>query len=67
MEWKKFEKDQKSFGSVVKIWQKNTCGKGALLETLQAAIIFQSFPWILRCLILQEKFCTHIQKYASFV
>ena len=25
MAWKNFEKDQKSFGAVFKIWQKNTC------------------------------------------
>ena len=38
--WKNFEKDQKFFGTVLKIWQKNTCGIAVFLETLHAAIIF---------------------------
>ena len=41
---KNFEKDWKSFGTVLKIWQKNTCGRAEILETLHAAIIFQRFP-----------------------
>ena len=27
MDWKNFEKDRKAFGTVLKRWQKNTCGK----------------------------------------
>ena len=41
MDWKNFENDQKSFGTVFKLWQKNICGRAAFL---QAAIIFQRFP-----------------------
>ena len=33
MDWKNFEKDQKSFGTFLKIWQKNACGKAAFLES----------------------------------
>ena len=67
MDWKNFEKDKKYFRTVLKIWPKNTCERAAFLETLQAAIILQRFPCILRKLILQEKFCRHIQKYAFFL
>ena len=49
-----------------KKWQKNTCGRAAFLEMLQAAITFQRFPCI-RKLILQENFRRHIQKYVFFV
>ena len=51
MNWKNVEKDWKPFGTVLKIQQKNA----VFLETLQAAIIFQRFPCILRKLIVQEK------------
>ena len=34
---------EKSFDAVLKIWQKNTCGKAELSETLQAAIVSQKF------------------------
>ena len=51
MNWKNAEKDWKPFGTVLKIRQKNT----AFLETLQAAIIFQRFPCILRKLLIQKK------------
>ena len=44
MDWKNFEKDQKCFGTVLKISQKNSCGVATFLETLHAAIIFQRFP-----------------------
>ena len=44
MDWKNFEKDRKSFGTILKIWQKITCGRAAFLETLQVAIIFKGFP-----------------------
>ena len=54
MDWKNFEKDWKFFGTVLKVWQKNTCGRAAFLETLQTAIVFQMFSYILRKLILQE-------------
>ena len=37
MDWD-FEKEHKSFGTVLKIWQKNTCVSATFLETLQAAI-----------------------------
>ena len=50
----------------IEIWQKNTCGKAAVLEMLQGAIIFQIFPCI-RKLVLQENFLRHIQKYVFFV
>ena len=33
MEGKNFENDRKSFDTVLKIWQKNTCGRAAFLET----------------------------------
>ena len=44
MDLKNFEKDQKFFGTVLKICMKNTCGIATFLETLKASIIFQSFP-----------------------
>ena len=63
MEWKNFERERKSFGTVLKIWQKNTCGRAAFLETSQAGIIFQKFPCILRkWVILQGTFHRHIQQ-----
>ena len=31
-DWKNFEKDRKSFGTALKIWQRNTCGRAAFLE-----------------------------------
>ena len=34
-----FEKDRNYFGTVLKVWQKKTCGRAAVLETLQATII----------------------------
>ena len=34
VDWKNFEKDQNSFGTVLKIWQKNDCKRAAFLETL---------------------------------
>ena len=58
MDWKNFKK--------IEIWQKTTCGKAAVLEMLQGAIIFQIFPCI-RKLVLQENFLRHIQKYVFFV
>ena len=58
MDWKNFKK--------IEMWQKNTCGKAAVLEMLQGAIIFQIFPCI-RKLVLQENFLRHIQKYVFFV
>ena len=55
MDWKNFEKDRKSFGIVLKIWQNSTCRLAAFLETLHAAMILRRFPCILRKqLILQE-------------
>ena len=36
--WKNFEKDGKSFGTVLKMWRRNTCGKTGFLEILQVAI-----------------------------
>ena len=48
MDWKNFEKDRKPFGTVLKIYQYNTCRLAAFLETLHAAIIFRRFPCILR-------------------
>ena len=33
MDWKNFEKDRKSFGIVLKIWQNSTCRLAAFLET----------------------------------
>ena len=30
--WKDFEKDRKSFGTVLKIWQKSIYGRAAFLE-----------------------------------
>ena len=33
MDWKNFEKDRKLFGTVLKIWQKNSCGRAEFLET----------------------------------
>ena len=47
MDWKNFEKDRKSFGIVLKMWQNNTSRLAAFLETLHAAIIFRRFPCIL--------------------
>ena len=44
MDLKNFEKYQKSFGTVLKTWQKNVCGRATFLETLKTAIILQSFP-----------------------
>ena len=52
---KNFEKDRKSFGTALKIWQNNTCRLAAFLEILHAAMILRRFPCILRKqLILQE-------------
>ena len=39
MNWKNVDTDRKSFGSAVKIWQKNTSGRAAFLESLQSAIV----------------------------
>ena len=39
MDWKNFEKDRKSFGTVIwhynmaEMWQKNTCGRATFLKT----------------------------------
>ena len=41
MNRKHFEKDRKSFGTVLKIWLVSTCGRAAFLETLQLAVIFK--------------------------
>ena len=38
MEWN-FTKDRKPFDTILKIWQKNTCGRAAFLETLQTACL----------------------------
>ena len=46
----------KSFGTVLKIWQKNNCGRAGILETLQAEIIFQRFLCILKILIVKKSF-----------
>ena len=55
MDQKNFEKDRKSFGTALKIWQNNTCRLAAFLEILHAAMILRRFPCILRKqLILQE-------------
>ena len=62
-----FEKNWKSFGTVFKICQKNTCGRAAILKTLQAAIMFERISFILRKLIFQEEFCWHIQMYVFFM
>ena len=60
-EWKNFWKDRKFFVTVLKSWQKSTCGIAAFLKTLHAAIIFQIFFFILRkCLVLLERFCRYI-------
>ena len=49
-DWKNFERDQKVFGTVLKIWQKNTCVIAAYLGRLHAPI---RFPCILRkCVII---------------
>ena len=48
MDWKNFEKDRKSFGIVLKIWQNSTCRLAAFLETLHAAMILRRFPSISR-------------------
>ena len=32
MDWKNLEKNQKFFGNVLKIWQRNICGKAAFPE-----------------------------------
>ena len=47
IDWKNLEKYQKCFGTAL-MWQKNTCGRAAYLETLQTAIISQSFCCISR-------------------
>ena len=39
MDWKNLEKDQKSFGTVCKIWQKNICGKPVFLEMWRSLFI----------------------------
>ena len=44
MDWKNFGKSRKFFGTILQILQKIICGRAAFLETLQTAIIFQSFP-----------------------
>ena len=62
--WKNFEKNRKSFGTVFNIWQKNNCER-AFLEILDCNN-FQRFPSILKKLIFQEKFHRHIQKCAFF-
>ena len=64
MDWKNLEKDQISFGTVLKIWQKNTCRR-AFLETWQAA----KFPCILRkwLILKKKKKIRHVQKYSFFV
>ena len=46
---------------------KNTRRRAAFLETLQAAIIFQRFPQILRKWLIFYRIYIHIQKYAFFV
>ena len=64
-ELENFENHLNLFGTVLKIWHKNSSGRTAFLETLQAEIKFQRFFYILRkWLILQEKFSRLIQKYA---
>ena len=60
-DWKNFEKNRKSFGTVFNILQKNTCER-AFLETLDC----NNFSKVSQKLIFQEKFCRHIQKYAFF-
>ena len=45
---------------------KNTRRRAAFLETLQAAIIFQRFPQILRKWLIFYTIYIHIQKYAFF-
>ena len=67
MDWKNYEKDRSSFGTVLKIWHENTWGEAAFLESLKAAIIFQRFPCTLRKLILQENLWRYIQKYSFLV
>ena len=55
IDWKNFEKDRKSFGAIFKLWQKNNCGRAVFLEMLQAEILFQRLPCILRELVFQKK------------
>ena len=67
MNWKKFEMGQNIFGTVLKIWQQNSCGTAAFLETLHPAINFQKFLCSLgKWLTLLERFCRLIQR-ASFL
>ena len=67
MNWKKFEMGQNIFGTVLKIWQQNTCGTAAFLETLHPAINFQKFLCSLgNWLTLLETFCRLIQRAAFF-
>ena len=35
LEERVFEKDQNSFGTVLKVWQKKSCGRAAFLKTLK--------------------------------
>ena len=40
----------------IKTWQKNTCGRATFLETLQAAKVFQWFPFIKKQINSSRKF-----------
>ena len=44
VDWKNFGKSRNVFGTILQIQQKIIIGRAAFLETLQTAIIFQSFP-----------------------
>ena len=68
MNQKHFEKDRKSFGTVLKIWLVITCGRTAFLETLQLVIIFQRFPGVLRkWLIFADILQTYSEKHKQSV
>ena len=64
IDWKSFAKDRKSFGTVLKIWQKDIWKEQHFQKRFSKRfLIFQRFPCNLKkCLILQEIFCRHIQK-----
>ena len=67
MDWKNFEKDRKSFDTVLKIWQNNTCRLAAFLETLHAAIIFRRLPCILGKMANSSRVSfTDIQKWFNW-